>query len=119
MVSAPAVATGLTREQAVPSRAKVKLPAWLEIAKPRLIPLLLATTLGGMALSDGWPLPPLRLACTLGGGALAAAATLFWEVVHPVPVFAAFGVYLQVEPVTIGEALSLAGSLGSLDLQNG
>jgi hypothetical protein len=44
---------------------------------------------------------------------------LFWEVVHPVPVFAAFGVYLQVEPVTIGEALSLAGSLGSLDLQNG
>ena len=83
MVSAPAVATGLTREQAVPSRAKVKLPAWLEIAKPRLIPLLLATTLGGMALSDGWPLPLLRLACTLGGGALAAAAAgvlnCLWE----------------------------------------
>ena len=83
MVSAPAVATGLTSEQAVPSRAKVKLPAWLEIAKPRLIPLLLATTLGGMALSDGWPLPPLRLACTLGGGALAAAAAgvlnCLWE----------------------------------------
>ena len=83
MVSPPAVATGLTREQAVPSRAKVKLPAWLEIAKPRLIPLLLATTLGGMALSDGWPLPPLRLACTLGGGALAAAAAgvlnCLWE----------------------------------------
>ncbi|MEY3545594.1 MAG: hypothetical protein RLZZ247_1751, partial [Cyanobacteriota bacterium] len=83
MVSAPAVATGLSREQAVPSRAKVKLPAWLEIAKPRLIPLLLATTLGGMALSDGWPLPPLRLACTLGGGALAAAAAgvlnCLWE----------------------------------------
>jgi len=83
VVSAPAVATGLSREQAVPSRAKVKLPAWLEIAKPRLIPLLLATTLGGMALSDGWPLPPLRLACTLGGGALAAAAAgvlnCLWE----------------------------------------
>ncbi|MEN9388161.1 MAG: hypothetical protein RLZZ255_1137 [Cyanobacteriota bacterium] len=83
MVSAPAVATGLSREQAVPSRAKVKLPAWLEIAKPRLIPLLLATTLGGMALSEGWPLPPLRLACTLGGGALAAAAAgvlnCLWE----------------------------------------
>jgi protoheme IX farnesyltransferase len=83
VVSAPAVATGLTREQAVPSRAKVKLPAWLEIAKPRLIPLLLATTLGGMALSDGWPLPLLRLACTLGGGALAAAAAgvlnCLWE----------------------------------------
>jgi protoheme IX farnesyltransferase len=48
-----------------------------------LIPLLLATTLGGMALSDGWPLPPLRLACTLGGGALAAAAAgvlnCLWE----------------------------------------
>jgi len=83
VVSAPAVATGLSREQAVPSRAKVKLPAWLEIAKPRLIPLLLATTLGGMALSEGWPLPPLRLACTLGGGALAAAAAgvlnCLWE----------------------------------------
>ena len=83
MVSAPAVSTGLSREQAVPSRAKVKLPAWLEIAKPRLIPLLLATTLGGMALSEGWPLPPLRLACTLGGGALAAAAAgvlnCLWE----------------------------------------
>ena len=83
MVSAPAVSTGLSREQAVPSRAKVKLPPWLEIAKPRLIPLLLATTLGGMALSEGWPLPPLRLACTLGGGALAAAAAgvlnCLWE----------------------------------------
>ena len=65
---------GLTREQIVPSRKRIKLPAWLEIAKPRLIPLLLATTLGGMALSEGWPLPALRLACTLGGVALAAAA---------------------------------------------
>ena len=83
MVSAPAVSTGLSREQAVPSRAKETLPPWLEIAKPRLIPLLLATTLGGMALSEGWPLPPLRLACTLGGGALAAAAAgvlnCLWE----------------------------------------
>ena len=73
----------LTREEVVPSRKRVKLPPWLEIAKPRLIPLLLATTLGGMALSEGWPLPPLRLAGTLGGGALAAAAawlqTLRWQ----------------------------------------
>jgi protoheme IX farnesyltransferase len=71
MVSAPSVSSTagvLSREQVVPSRAKVRLPAWLEIAKPRLIPLLLATTLGGMALSEGWPLPPLRLACTLGVG---------------------------------------------------
>jgi len=81
MVSA--TATTLSREQIVPSRARVKLPPWLEIAKPRLIPLLLATTLGGMALSEGWPLPTGRLACTLGGGALAAAAAgvlnCLWE----------------------------------------
>ena len=83
MVSATATQPPLTREQIVPSRAKIKLPPWLEVAKPRLIPLLLATTLGGMALSEGWPLPPLRLACTLGGGALAAAAAgvlnCLWE----------------------------------------
>ncbi len=72
-----------TREQIVPSRKKIRLPAWLEVAKPRLIPLLLATTLGGMALSEGWPLPSPRLVCTLGGGALAAAAAgalnCLWE----------------------------------------
>ncbi len=72
-----------TRDQVVPSRKKIKLPPWLEVAKPRLIPLLLATTLGGMALSEGWPLPSPRLACTLGGGALAAAAAgalnCLWE----------------------------------------
>ena len=84
MVSAPVSSSKpLTRDDVVPSRARIKLPAWLEIAKPRLIPLLLATTLGGMALSEGWPLPPLRLACTLGGGALAAAAAgvlnCLWE----------------------------------------
>ncbi len=71
------------RSKFVPSRKIVKLPAWLEVVKPRLIPLLLATTLGGMALSEGWPLPSLRLACTLGGGALAAAAAgalnCLWE----------------------------------------
>ena len=49
-----------TREEVVPSRKRVKLPAWLEVAKPRLIPLLLATTLGGMALSEGWPLSSPR-----------------------------------------------------------
>ena len=64
----------LARDQVVPSRKKIKLPPWPEVAKPRLIPLLLATTLGGMALSEGWPVPSPRLACTLGGGALAAAA---------------------------------------------
>ncbi|WP_411876103.1 heme o synthase [Vulcanococcus limneticus] len=79
----PTAAASLSRADVVPSRAKVALPPWLEIAKPRLIPLLLATTLGGMALSEGWPLPAPRLACTLGGGALAAAAAgvlnCLWE----------------------------------------
>ncbi len=74
---------GITRQQIVPSRRRVKLPAWLEIAKPRLIPLLLATTLGGMALTEGWPLPLPKLVCTLVGGALASAAAgvlnCLWE----------------------------------------
>ena len=78
-----ASAVPLTRDQVVPSRRRIKLPPWLEVAKPRLIPLLLATTLGGMALSEGWPLSSPRLACTLGGGALAAAAAgvlnCLWE----------------------------------------
>jgi len=78
-----AIKTELRRDQLVPSRKRLKLPPWLEVAKPRLIPLLLATTLGGMALSEGWPLPSPRLACTLGGGALAAAAAgalnCLWE----------------------------------------
>ncbi len=71
------------RDQVVPSRKKIKLPPWLEVAKPRLIPLLLATTLGGMALSEEWPLSSPKLVCTLGGGALAAAAAgalnCLWE----------------------------------------
>ena len=72
-----------TRDQVVPSRKRIKLPPWLEVAKPRLIPLLLATTIGGMALSEGWPLSSPRLVCTLGGGALASAAAgvlnCLWE----------------------------------------
>jgi protoheme IX farnesyltransferase len=61
----------------------VRLPAWLEVAKPRLIPLLLATTVGGMALSAGWPLDLTRLLCTLLGGAMASAGAgvlnCLWE----------------------------------------
>ena len=72
-----------TRDEVVPSRKKIKLPPWLEVAKPRLIPLLLATTLGGMALNEDWPLSSPKLVCTLGGGALAAAAAgalnCLWE----------------------------------------
>jgi len=71
------------RDEVVPSRKKIKLPPWLEVAKPRLIPLLLATTLGGMALTEEWPLSSPKLICTLGGGALAAAAAgalnCLWE----------------------------------------
>ena len=71
------------RDAVVPSRRHLRLPPWLEVAKPRLIPLLLATTLGGMALSESWPLPTPQLACTMGGGALAAAAAgvlnCLWE----------------------------------------
>ncbi len=82
--STPLISSSVvSRAQVVPSRKLVRLPPWLEVAKPRLIPLLLATTLGGMALTDGWPLPSLKLACTLGGGALAAAAAgalnCLWE----------------------------------------
>jgi protoheme IX farnesyltransferase len=61
----------------------VQLPAWLEVAKPRLIPLLLATTLGGMALSGGGSLSARTIACTLVGGSLASAAAgvlnCLWE----------------------------------------
>ena len=81
--STVSIAVPPSREEVVPSRKKIKLPAWLEVAKPRLIPLLLATTLGGMALSEGWPLSSPRLVCTLGGGALASAAAgvlnCLWE----------------------------------------
>lgn len=64
-------------------RPSVRLPAWLEVAKPRLIPLLLATTLGGMALTAG-PTPGSTVVfATLTGGALAAAAAgvlnCLWE----------------------------------------
>ena len=78
MVSATVVAPG-----PAPIRPSVKLPAWLEVAKPRLIPLLLATTLGGMALSGGSSLSARTIACTLVGGSLASAAAgvlnCLWE----------------------------------------
>jgi len=64
-------------------RTRRPLPAWLEIAKPRLIPLLLATTLGGMALAEGWPSNGTTVALTLLGGSLASAAAgilnCLWE----------------------------------------
>jgi protoheme IX farnesyltransferase len=79
-VSPPATPPAPSRS---PKRQRPSLPAWLEVAKPRLIPLLLATTLGGMALSPSWPLAPLPLLCTLAGGSLASAAAgvlnCLWE----------------------------------------
>lgn len=74
-------ASGSVVSNAVPR--SVRLPAWLEVAKPRLIPLLLATTLGGMAVSGDWPVPGGTIACTLLGGALSSAAAgvlnCLWE----------------------------------------
>jgi len=69
---------------ATPPRRRPVLPAWLEIAKPRLIPLLLATTLGGMALAEeGWPASGTTIALTLLGGTLASGAAgilnCLWE----------------------------------------
>ena len=65
------------------SRRRPTLPAWLEIAKPRLIPLLLATTLAGMALAPEWPCSGRTIGLTLVGGSLASAAAgilnCLWE----------------------------------------
>jgi protoheme IX farnesyltransferase len=64
-------------------RPSVRLPAWLEVAKPRLIPLLLATTLGGMAMCAGPAPSRITVLATLMGGTLAAAAAgvlnCLWE----------------------------------------
>lgn len=84
MVSASAVPLPMAAaEPKAAIRPSVRLPAWLEVAKPRLIPLLLATTIGGMALTAAWPLSPQRMLCTLLGGAMASAAAgvlnCLWE----------------------------------------
>jgi protoheme IX farnesyltransferase len=79
--TAPLAAAASAASPAI--RPSVKLPAWLEVAKPRLIPLLLATTLGGMALTAGAALTGRTIACTLVGGSLASAAAgvlnCLWE----------------------------------------
>jgi heme o synthase len=78
MVSASSqAASPLLPTQPPSARPSVRLPAWLEVAKPRLIPLLLATTLAGMAVSAPAGAPPLQsstVLSTLVGGSLAAAA---------------------------------------------
>ncbi len=83
MVSATASTASAAATTSASVPRSVRLPAWLEVAKPRLIPLLLATTLGGMAVSGDWPVPGPTIACTLIGGALASAAAgvlnCLWE----------------------------------------
>ncbi|MCP9926480.1 heme o synthase [Cyanobium sp. CH-040] len=80
-VTGAAVASGPALQPAAPAR-RLRLPAWLEVAKPRLIPLLLATTVAGMAVSPA-PVDGLTLTCTLVGGTLSAAAAgilnCLWE----------------------------------------
>lgn len=69
--------------QEIPAARPSRLPAWLEVAKPRLIPLLLATTLAGMAVSADTALPAATVLATLVGGALASAGAgvlnCLWE----------------------------------------
>lgn len=64
-------------------RSKLPMPAWLEVVKPRLIPLLLATTLAGMAVSASSAPSPSVVISTLLGGSLASAAAgvlnCLWE----------------------------------------
>lgn len=76
-------ATQAAAQTTAPTRRRPVLPAWLEIAKPRLIPLLLATTLGGMALVPEWPCSGTTIILTLLGGSLASAAAgilnCLWE----------------------------------------
>ena len=79
----PPVSQATGAHAAAPVRPSVRLPAWLEVAKPRLIPLLLATTLAGMAVTAGEAPSPVVLVCSLVGGALASAAAgvlnCLWE----------------------------------------
>ena len=82
MAEVPIAVPASIRDEVVPSRKRVKLPPWLEIAKPRLIPLLLATTLGGMGLRAGrcrcpvWPAP---WAVVLLAAAAAGVLNCLWE----------------------------------------
>lgn len=82
-LAAAAPPLALVAAPPAPQRPSLRLPAWLEVAKPRLIPLLLATTIGGMAVTPAGPVALPRLLATLVGGALAAAAAgvlnCLWE----------------------------------------
>ena len=83
MVSATAFTSVKSTVHGGGPRPSVRLPAWLEVAKPRLIPLLLATTVAGMAMTTAWPLSPMKMGATMLGGAMASAAAgvlnCLWE----------------------------------------
>ena len=63
---------------AVPSAVKERASAYLALTKPRVIELLLVTTLPAMFLAaGGWPSPALIVATLLGGALTAGAANTF------------------------------------------
>ena len=61
------------RERVAPSRLRTRLLAYLALTKPRVIELLLVTTIPAMLLAERGAVNPLLIANTLIGGVLAAA----------------------------------------------
>lgn len=61
------------RERVAPSRLRTRLLAYLALTKPRVIELLLVTTIPAMLLAERGVVNPLLIANTLIGGVLAAA----------------------------------------------
>ena len=61
------------RRSRAPSRIRTTLLAYLALTKPRVIELLLVTTIPAMLLAHRGTVDPLLIANTLFGGMLAAA----------------------------------------------
>jgi protoheme IX farnesyltransferase len=61
------------RERVAPGRLRTRLLAYLALTKPRVIELLLVTTIPAMLLAERGIVNPLLIANTLVGGILAAA----------------------------------------------
>ncbi|CAN5412079.1 heme o synthase [soil metagenome] len=61
------------RERVAPGRLRTRLLAYLALTKPRVIELLLVTTIPAMLLAERGVVNPLLIANTLIGGMLAAA----------------------------------------------
>jgi heme o synthase len=62
-----------TRERVAPNRIRTTLLAYVALTKPRVIELLLVTTIPAMLLADRGTVDPLLILNTLVGGLLAAA----------------------------------------------